>query len=69
MRKSYNNLNNVFQILEKDSQKGSFVSRENIQKRANTLPKSYLTEMKRLLQKHPLIQIPDFIVPNTECIS
>jgi hypothetical protein len=62
-------LSKVFKALEKDSQAGSVLSRENMQKKAGKLPENYLVEIREILQKHPTIQTPHFIVPNTKCIS
>ena len=55
----------VFQILDRDSQAGTVLSRANIQKNQFELPDDFMAEVERTLLEHPTIQTPHFVVPNT----
>ena len=55
----------VFQILDRDSQAGTVLSRANIQKNQVELPDDFMAEVERTLLEHPTIQTPHFVVPNT----
>ncbi|MFP4101267.1 sulfotransferase [Coleofasciculus sp.] len=63
---------NACQVFEKDSQTGSTLSRESIRNNYyEQLPDMLEVSQKvnRLLQKHPKIKTPDFIVPGTLSFS
>jgi hypothetical protein len=55
----------IQQILEKDSQAGTFLSKENINKRGKKIQSSDLEELNQILQNHAFISTTDFEVPNT----
>jgi hypothetical protein len=59
------NLDEIFKVLEKDSQFGTIISRENVQQKEFTLTEAQKTEILQILQGHPVIQTPDFVVPAT----
>ena len=60
-------VDNACQVFSKDSQDGSNLSQENIRK--NEIDKPDIVDIRqkiyRLLEKHPEIKTPDFIVPGT----
>jgi hypothetical protein len=55
------------QVFAKDSQRGSNLSKENLSKHEIQIPDILEIRQKvdKLLQKHPEIKTPDFIVPGT----
>lgn len=53
----------VYKILEQDSQAGSVVSQEILEQRDFKLTDAHRADLARVLQAHPLINSPDFIVP------
>ncbi len=55
----------VFKILDRDSQTGSVLSRTTIQNNPVELPDDFMAEVRKTLLKHPTIQTPHFVVPNT----
>jgi hypothetical protein len=54
----------IQQVLEKDSQTGTFLSKENINKKGKQIQSSDLEELNQLLQNHAFISTADFKVPN-----
>jgi hypothetical protein len=55
----------VYQVLEKDSQAGSGMSREALSHKKSGLTDAQRSDLFRELQVHPEIQSPDFVVPGT----
>lgn len=59
------NLAQVFKVMERDSQAGTALSREKLQHAKVNLTDEHKAEIAEILQWHPIIQNPDFVVPNT----
>ena len=55
----------VYQVLDKDSQAGSGVSREALSHKKSGLTETQRSNLFRELQAHPTIQTPDFVVPGS----
>ena len=55
----------VYDVLRRDSQVGTVLSQANVRQRQIDLTEEHLADMHRVLQEHPTVQTPDFIVPNT----
>ena len=58
-------MDEVYQVLERDSQAGSGMSREALRNKKSGLTDAQRTDLFRELQAHPVIQSPDFVVPGT----
>jgi hypothetical protein len=58
-------LTKVLKVMEKDSQAGTALSRKKLQHIETNFTDEHRAEMAQILQSHPIIQTPDFIVPNT----
>ena len=52
-------------VLNRDSQAGTHFSRETLSKKGYNLGEEDIKLLKQLLHDHPVIQTPDYIVPNT----
>jgi hypothetical protein len=55
----------VYQVLERDSQAGSAISQEALSQKKNGLTDVQRADLIRVLQPHPTIHTPDYIVPET----
>jgi hypothetical protein len=55
----------VYQVLEKDSQAGSWMSQEALSHKKTGLTDAQRADLFRELEAHPGIQSPDFVVPGT----
>jgi hypothetical protein len=55
----------VYQVLEKDSQAGSGVSRDALKHKKSGLSDTQRADLHRELRSHPIIWEPDFILPDT----
>lgn len=53
----------VYQVLEKDSQAGSVVSREALREKKSGITEAHLADLARELEAHPTIHSPDFRIP------
>lgn len=53
------------EVLHHDSQEGTHLSRETLSKKERELTEEDINLLNNLLQEHPLVQKPDFEVPNT----
>ena len=51
--------------LSRDSQAGTHLSRETLSKKGYNLREEDIRQLKQLLHDHPVIQTPDYMVPNT----
>jgi hypothetical protein len=55
----------VYQVLERDSQAGSAISQEALSQKKNGLTDAQRADLVRVLQPHPTIHTPGYIVPET----
>jgi len=62
---SNTNMEAVYQVLEQDSQAGSAFSQENLQHKDFKLTDAHKADLAKVLQSHPVINSPDFIMPTT----
>lgn len=59
-------ITNTLHVFERDSQAGSTLSRATIDNNVrNELTPKHLKQIRRILQKHPIIKTPDYILPGT----
>jgi hypothetical protein len=58
-------MDTVYQVLERDSQAGSAISRERLSQKKNGLTEAQRADLVRTLQSHPTIHTPDYMVPET----
>lgn len=59
------NLTEVFKVMGEDSQAGTLLSREKLRRIEVNLTDEHKAEMAQILQSRPIIQTPDYILPNT----
>jgi hypothetical protein len=59
------NLTEVFKVMREDSQAGTLLSREKLRRIEVNLTDEHKAEMAQVLQSRPIIQTPDYILPNT----
>lgn len=59
------NLHDIVAGLDKDSQQGTTLSQEAARKNPYVLTDQHLSEIRSLLQAHPVLNTPDIILPNT----
>ena len=59
------NLTEVFKVMGEDSQAGTLLSREKLRHIEVNLTDEHKAEMAQILQSRPIIQTPDYILPNT----
>lgn len=55
----------VYQVLDRDAQAGSGISQDALRNKKSGLTEAQRADLDRELQSHPIIQEPDFILPNT----
>lgn len=59
------NMEAVYDVLEKDSQAGSAFSQENLGQKKFEMTDVHRADLAKVLQAHPVINSPDFMVPAT----
>ena len=59
------NMEAVYQVLERDSQAGSAFSQEKLLQKNFELTDAHRADLAKILQAHPIINSPDFVMPTT----
>ena len=62
---SPDNVQAVCKVFEKDSQAGSVLSQEKVGQNSFELSDAHRSDLAQVLQAHPFIQSPDFVIPTS----